>query len=78
MTGLSDRPLLNPLGQGVAVAALLAGMALMAFAAGLALLGVMIGLPIGIGLVALRQRLRGRPEPVVVGVSTRALRLTTQ
>ncbi|HKO34717.1 MAG TPA: hypothetical protein VJY85_13305 [Candidatus Limnocylindria bacterium] len=43
--------------------ALLAGMALMAFTAGLALLGAMIGLPIAIGLMAMRQRLRGGSEP---------------
>ncbi|MBJ6125585.1 hypothetical protein [Microvirga splendida] len=72
----SDRPLLRPLGQGLAVAALLAGMALMAFAAGLALLGAMIGLPIAVGLMALRQRLRGGSEPAVAGASTLAPRLT--
>ncbi len=68
----SDRSLLRPLSQGLAVAALLAGMALMVFAAGLALLGVMIGLPLAIGLVAVRQRLRGRSEPVVAGTLQRA------
>ncbi len=57
------RSLLRPLGQGLAVVALLAGMALMAFTAGLALLGAMIGLPIAIGLMAMRQRLRGGSEP---------------
>ncbi|WP_445500682.1 hypothetical protein [Microvirga sp. G4-2] len=66
----SDHPLLRRLGQGFAVAALLAGMALMAFAAGLALLGAMIGLPIAIGLMAVRQRLPGGPGAVAVDAAT--------
>ena len=73
-----DRLLLRPLGQGLAVAALLAGMALMAFAAGLALLGAMIGLPLAIGLMKVRQHLRGGSEPAIVGASTLAPRLTRQ
>lgn len=76
MPVLSDRPLLRPLSQGLAVAALLAGMALMAFAAGIAFLGAMIGVPIAIGLMAPRQRLRGGSEPAVAGASTLAPRLT--
>lgn len=76
MPVLSDRPLLRPLGQGLAVAALLAGMALMAFTAGVAFLGAMIGLPIAIGLIAVRQCLRGGPEPAVVGASTLPPHLT--
>jgi hypothetical protein len=76
MTALSDRPLPRPLGQGFAVAALLAVMALMAFAAGVALLIAMIGLPISIGFMALRQRLRVRSEPAVSGASALVSRLT--
>lgn len=76
MTNPSDRPLLRPLGQGLAVAALLAGMALMAFTAGLALLGAMIALPLAIGLMAVRRRLRGRAEPARVGAPALAPRLT--
>jgi len=72
----SDRPLLRPLGQGLAVSALLAGMALMAFAASLALLGAMIGLPIAIALMAVRQRFRGGSEPAIADASTLAPRLT--
>jgi len=67
MPAPSDRPLLRPLGQGLAVSALLAGMALMAFAASLALLGAMVGLPIAIGLMAMRQRLRGGSGPAAAG-----------
>ena len=67
MPAPSDRPLLLPLGQGLAVSALLAGMALMAFAASLALLGAMVGLPIAIGLMAMRQRLRGGSGPAAAG-----------
>ena len=63
----SDRPLLRPLGQGLAVSALLAGMALMAFAASLALLGAMVGLPIAIGVMAMRQRLRRGSGPAAAG-----------
>lgn len=37
-----DNPLLRSLGQGLAVAAVLAAMAMMAFIAGVALLGAMI------------------------------------
>lgn len=62
----SDRPLLRPLGQGFAVAALLAGMALMAFAAGLALLGAMIGLPLAIGLMTTWRRVLGASTAVAV------------
>ena len=67
MPAPSDRPLLRPLGQGLAVSALLAGMALMAFAASLALLGAMVGLPIAIGLMAMRQRPRGGSGPAAAG-----------
>ncbi|MBM6582807.1 hypothetical protein ILT44_21610 [Microvirga sp. BT689] len=66
------RSLLRALGQGLAALALLAGMALMALAAGLALLGAMIGLPIAIGLMAVRQRLRGGSEPPIAGTLHRA------
>lgn len=70
MSVLSDRSLLNPIGQGLAVAALLAGMALMAFAASVALVGAMIGLPIVTGLMAMRQRLRAGSATAMVGTST--------
>ncbi|MFC1460507.1 hypothetical protein ACETIH_28115 [Microvirga arabica] len=76
MPVLSDRPLLRPLGQGLAVAALLAGMALMAFAVGIAFLGAIIGLPLAIGLMALRQRHRGGSEPASAGALHLAPRLT--
>ncbi|MDF2973054.1 MAG: hypothetical protein K0R61_3504 [Microvirga sp.] len=76
MPVLSHRPLLRPLGQGLAVAALLAGMALMAFAAGIAFLGAMVALPIAIGLMAVRQRLQGGPEPAMANASTLAPHLT--
>jgi len=36
----------------------------------------MIGLPLAIGLMALRERLRGGSEPAVAGASTLAPRLT--
>jgi hypothetical protein len=76
MPNPSARPLLRLLGQGLAVAALLAGMALMAFTAGLALLGAMIALPLAIGLMAARRRLRGGSGPAVAGASPLAPRLT--
>lgn len=71
----SDRLLLRPLGQGLAVAGMLAGMALMAFAAGLVLLGAMIVLPLASGLMAAR-RLRGGAGPAVTEASTLVPRLT--
>jgi len=75
MSASSDRFLLRPLGHGLAVAALLAGMALMAFAAGLALVGAMIGLPIAIGLPAVKQRLRGVSATTINGAFALAPRL---
>jgi hypothetical protein len=59
MINSSDRPLLHPITQGLALGALLAGMAMMAFAAGLALLGAMFVLPLTVGFTRARQLLRG-------------------
>lgn len=63
---------LRPLGQGLAIVVLLAGMALMAFAASLALLGAMIGVPMVIGVLAVRQRFRSGSEPPVAETLHRA------
>lgn len=76
MTVSFDRSLLRPLGHGLAVAGLLAGMALMAFAAGLVLVGAMIGVPIAVGLMAVRQRLRDGSEPAMNSASALAPHLT--
>jgi hypothetical protein len=76
MTVLSDCPLLRPLGQDFAVAALLAGMALIAFAAGLALLGAVVGLPIGIASWRCVSAFGAGPNLLLAGASTLAPRLT--
>ena len=76
MSVLPFRPLLRPLSQGLALAALLAGMALMAFAAGLVLLLGIAVFPLIIGLVAARRRLRDDCAAMPAGAMSLAPRPT--